>query len=492
MSSFFGRAFYSFDDRYLLTATIRRDGSSKFAKGKRWGWFPSAALAWRASQESFLRDIPWLNNAKLRAGWGMTGNQNVADWATIALLSYKTTPWGIGVLTGNTPAPDLTWETTHSYNLGVDLGFLDNRIELVADVYYKKTKNLLLQVQLPAFLGSKGQGSASNPWDNIGSLENKGFELTLNTTNITNRDFQWTSNLTFSLNRNKVVALDTETATLEKTFQTGSYNHVVTRTVVGQPIAQFWGYKVIGRFDEPTDFYYHDKDGSVKQVAIPAGNTIAESSTWLGDYIFEDVNKDGVIDANDSQFIGNPEPKFTWGFGNTLSWKGIDLTLFFTGAYGNKLLNMTRMNIEDPRVNSNILRSSLNYARIGLIDPNGPADDFRNLHIVNADETIMPAVQKSNANNNFTQVSDRFIEDGSYIRLQNISLGYTFPRQWIRKIYLENVRLYMNIQNVHTWTKYKGLDPEVGAMYGDALMTGLDYGRYPSPRIYTFGLNVSF
>lgn len=492
MSSFFGRAFYSFDDRYLLTATLRRDGSSKFSRGKRWGWFPSAALAWRASQESFLRDIHWLNNAKLRAGWGMTGNQNVADWATIALLSYKTTPWGIGVLTGNTPAPDLTWETTHSYNLGLDLGFLDNRIELVADVYYKKTKNLLLQVQLPAFLGSKGQGAASNPWDNIGSLENKGFELTLNTTNITNRDFQWTSNLTFSLNRNKVVALDTETATLEKTFQTGSYNHVVTRTVVGEPIAQFWGYKVIGRFDEPTDFYYRDKDGNVKQVAIPAGNTIAESSTWLGDYIYEDVNGDGVIDANDSQFIGNPEPKFTWGFGNTLSWKGIDLTVFFTGSYGNKLLNMTRMNIEDPRNNSNILRSSLNYARIGLIDPNGPADDFRNLHVINPDETIMPAVQRSNANNNFTQVSDRFIEDGSYIRLQNISLGYTFPRQWMRKIYLENVRVYMNIQNVHTWTKYKGLDPEVGAMYGDALMTGLDYGRYPSPRIYTFGLNVSF
>lgn len=327
---------------------------------------------------------------------------------------------------------------------------------------------------------------------NIGSLENKGFELTLNTTNITNKDFQWTSNVTFSLNRNKVVGLDTETATLEKTFQTGSYNHVVTRTVVGEPIAQFWGYKVIGRFDEPTDFYYKDEQGNVKQVAIPAGNTIAESSTWLGDYIYEDKNNDGVIDANDAQFIGNPEPKFTWGFGNNFSWKGIDLSVFFTGSYGGKLLNMTRMAIEDPRTNGNMLRTSLNYAKIGLIDPDGPADDFRNLHVINADQTIMPAVQKSNANNNFTQVSDRFIEDGSYIRLQNISLGYTFPRQWMRKIFLENVRVYMNIQNVHTWTKYKGLDPEVGAMYGDALMTGLDYGRYPSPRIYTFGLNVSF
>lgn len=492
ISSFFGRAFYSYDDRYLLTATVRRDGSSKFAKGNRWGWFPSVALAWRASQEEFLRDIPWLYNAKLRAGWGSTGNQNVADWATMALLSYKTTPWGTGVLTGNTPAPELTWETTTSYNVGVDLGFLDNRIEFIADVYYKKTNDLLLQVQLPAFLGSAGQGAASNPWDNIGSIENKGVEFTLNTTNISNQDFQWTSNLTFSLNRNKVVSLDTETATIEKTFQTGSYNHVVTRTVVGEPIAQFYGLKVIGRFDEPTDFYYHDADGNVKQVAIPAGNTIAESSTWIGDYIYEDANHDGVIDANDYQFIGNPEPKFTWGLGNTLSWKGFDLTLFFTGSYGGKLLNMTRMSIEDPRSNSNILKSSLNYAVIGKIDPNGPDNDYRNLHVVNADKTIMPAVQKSNANSNFTVVSDRFIEDGSYIRLQNISLGYTFPRQWMRKIHVENLRVYMNIQNVHTWTKYKGLDPEVGAMYGDALMTGLDYGRYPSPRIYTAGVNVSF
>lgn len=492
ISSFFGRAFYSYDDRYLLTATVRRDGSSKFAKGNRWGWFPSVALAWRASQEEFLRDIPWLYNAKLRAGWGSTGNQNVADWATMALLSYKTTPWGTGVLTGNTPAPELTWETTTSYNVGVDLGFLDNRIEFIADVYYKKTNDLLLQVQLPAFLGSAGQGAASNPWDNIGSIENKGVEFTLNTTNISNQDFQWTSNLTFSLNRNKVVSLDTETATIEKTFQTGSYNHVVTRTVVGEPIAQFYGLKVIGRFDEPTDFYYHDADGNVKQVAIPAGNTIAESSTWIGDYIYEDANGDGVIDANDYQFIGNPEPKFTWGLGNTFSWKGFDLTLFFTGSYGGKLLNMTRMNIEDPRSNSNILKSSLNYAVIGKIDPDGPDNDYRNLHVVNADKTIMPAVQKSNANSNFTVVSDRFIEDGSYIRLQNISLGYTFPRQWMRKIHVENLRVYMNIQNVHTWTKYKGLDPEVGAMYGDALMTGLDYGRYPSPRIYTAGVNVSF
>ena len=230
IASFFGRAFYSFDERYLLTATIRRDGSSKFAKGNKWGWFPAVALAWRASQESFLRNNAIINNLKLRAGWGATGNQNVSDYAYMALLSYKTTPWGTGVLTGNTANPDLTWETTHSYNVGIDLGLFQNRIEVIADVYYKKTKNLLLQLPLPAYLGSSGQGAASNPWGNVGSLENKGIELTVNTTNITNKDFQWTSNLVFSLNRNKVLELDTDNSSIEKSYQPSSASYIVTKT----------------------------------------------------------------------------------------------------------------------------------------------------------------------------------------------------------------------------------------------------------------------
>lgn len=489
--SWYGRVFYSYDDRYLATATIRRDGSSKFAKGHKWGWFPSAALAWRASGESFMRQLTWFNNAKLRLGWGMTGNQNVDQWASVALLSYKTTPWGTGVLTGNTPNQDLTWETTYSYNLGVDLGFLDNRIEVIADLYYKKTKNLLLQVQLPAYLGSYGQGAASNPWQNIGSLANKGFELTINTTNIVNSEFRWLTNLVFSLNRNKVLSLDTETATLERSFQPSSTNYIVTKTVVGQPIAQFWGYKVVGRFDKPTDFYYHDANGNLKPVAIPEGNTIDPASTWLGDYIYEDINGDGVINSEDCTFIGNPEPKFTLGFGNTFEYKGFDLNIFFTAVVGNKALNLNRMLIEDPRQNGNILKSALNYAIVERYDPNGP-DDYRNYYVSNAGSTMMPAVQRSDANANYTRVSNLFIEDASYLRLQNLSFGYTFPRDWMRKIYLESIRVYFNVQNVFTITKYKGLDPEVGAMYGDALRTGVDYGRYPSPRIYTFGINVTF
>ena len=490
--SYFGRAFYSFDDRYLLTATLRRDGSSKFAEGHRWGWFPSAAFAWRASNEAFLKDNKVISNLKFRLGWGATGNQNVEDWAYTALLATYTTPWGVGVLNANNANPNLKWETTYSTNVGIDLSLFNGRIEFIADWYYKKTKDLLLKLDLPAFLGSgagSGYGVASNPWGNIGSLRNTGVEFTLNTDNIEYKGFSWRTNAVLSLNRNKVVSLDTATGTLPKTLQIGSETATVTNTIVGQPIGQFWGYKVIGRFDKPEDFYYKDKNGNVKQVAIPEGSKIAQNGTWLGDYIFADLNNDGVINNDDQTFIGNPEPKFTWGFGNTFSYKGIDLTIQFSGSYGNKILNYGRRSLEVSGSTSNLLRSVMDFARVEKIDPNGP-DDYRNYHVTNP-ETIQPRLYTSNSNRN-DRVSDAYVEDGSYIRLQNISLSYTLPRTWLKHIYLTNVKIYCNLQNVATITKYKGYDPEVGSLWGNALMNGIDYGRYPSPRIYTFGLNVTF
>ena len=490
--SYFGRAFYSYDDRYLFTATLRRDGSSRFADGHRWGWFPSAALAWKISNESFMKGTSnVINNLKLRLGYGSTGNQNLADWAYMALLSSKSTPWGTGVLTANNANPDLTWETTDSYNIGLDLNMLSNRIEFIFDWYYKKTRNLLLQIPLPAYLGSSGNGAASNPWSNVGSMSNRGVEMTLNTVNIDKAGFQWRSNLVFSLNRNKVIGLDTESSTIDKTFQVGSDVSTVTRTSVGHPIGQFWGYKVIGRFDKAEDFYYKDGNGNVKAVALPEGSSIGKDKTWIGDYIFEDVNNDGVINNQDETNIGNPLPDFTYGIGNTFSWKGFDLTIFFSGSYGNDVINYNRRFLEDVRSNSNLLTSAANYAKLGVIDANLPADDFRNLYVTNAGVTRLPRLSASSTNAN-NRMSDLYVEDGSYLRLQNISLSYTLPKSIVRKIKLENIKVYMNLQNVYTWTKYDGFDPEVGAMYGDALMTGLDYGRYPSPRIYTFGLNVSF
>ncbi len=496
--SYFGRMLYNYDDRYLVTATLRRDGSSKFYKDNRWGWFPSAALAWRISQESFLKNNKVINNLKLRLGWGATGNQNVEDWAYLAMLKNYTTGWGVGVLNGNTANEKLKWETTYSWNVGLDLSLFDSRIDLVADWYYKKTNDLLMRIDLPAFLGGAGSdeayGTASNPWGNIGSLRNTGFEFTINTVNIKSKAFQWTSNIVFSLNRNKVLSLDSATGSLPQTIQIGSDVTTVTNTVVGKPIGQFWGYKVIGRFDKASDFYYKDAQGNVKQVALPEGTSIASSPTsggiFIGDYIYEDVNGDGVINNKDQTFIGNPEPKFTFGFGNTFSYKGFDLTFQFSGSYGNKVVNYARRWLEITGSTSNQLRTVLDYARLQKIDANGP-DDYRN-YIVTNTNTIQPRLStESGANNNF-RMSDKYVEDGSYIRLQNVSLSYTLPKQWLKNIFLSNVKVYCNIQNLFTITKYKGFDPEVGSYRGIALCNGVDYSRYPSPRIYTVGVNVQF
>ena len=488
--SYFGRLFYNFDDRYLLTATLRRDGSSKFAEDNRWGWFPSAALAWKVSNENFLKDNKVLNNLKLRLGWGATGNQNVENWAYMALLASKTTPWGTGVLNGNNANPNLKWETTYSTNVGLDFAFFNNRIEFIVDWYYKKTKDLLLQMPLPGFLGSTGQGAATNPWANVGSIRNTGVEFTLNTVNIDKGDFLWRSNVVFSLNKNKVTALDTENSELYYNLSIGSDNTNVTKTVVGKPIGQFWGYKVIGMFNKPEDFYYKDAQGNVKQVALPEGETIGKNEAWLGDFIFADINGDGVITNDDQTFIGNPEPKFTWGFGNTFSYKGFDLTVFFTGSYGNDVINYNRRWTEITGSTSNLSKDVLGYARVEMIDPNGP-DDFRNYHVVNAG-TTMPRLYTDSYKNLNNRMSDNYVEDGSYIRLQNVSLAYTFPKSWTKKIHLENLKIYCNRQNLFTWSEYKGYDPEVGSLYGNTLLNGVDYGRYPTPRIYTVGLNVAF
>ncbi len=489
--SYFGRMFYSFNDRYLLTTTLRRDGSSKFAAGNRWGWFPSAAIAWKISNESFLKDNDVINNLKLRLGWGKVGNQNVENYAYTSTMSTVATIWGTGLLSGNTANPDLQWETTSSSNLGFDISLFRNRIEFIADVYYKKTDNLLLQLPLPAYVGTVGQGSTSAPWANIGSLENKGIEFTLNTVNIDKKDFTWKSNIVFSLNRNKVLSLDTESSILDREIQEGSERTIVTRTAVGQPIGQFYGYKVIGRFEKATDFYYKDADGNVKPTAIPSGMTISETGVWIGDYIFQDINEDGVINEEDRTYIGNPEPNFTYGFSNSFQYKNFDLTIGITGSYGNEVVNYQRRWLENPRENTNLLTKASQYAVLSKIDPNGPVD-YRNLQITGGDPYMPRMAASSAASTSNYRYSDKFVEDGSYLRIQNISFGYFFPKRWTSKIKIENLKLYANLQNVYTFTKYSGYDPEVGSTNQDALMTGLDNARYPSPRIYTFGLNLTF
>lgn len=496
ISSYFGRLFYSYDDKYLLTTTLRRDGSSKFAADNRWGVFPSAAFAWKVSNENFLKNSTVIDNLKLRLGWGAVGNENAPLYAYTSTFNTVATNWGTGLLAANTANKDLQWETTSSSNAGIDLGLFKKRIELIADVYYKKTTNLLLELPLPAYVGTVGQGSTAAPTVNIGSLENKGIEFTLNTVNIETEKFSWRSNFVFSKNKSKVLALNTQTGVLDKTIQSGSETTIVTRTAVGQPVGQFFGYKVIGRFNKATDFYYKDDQGNIHPVALPTladGSvmTIGENSMWIGDYIFEDKNKDGKINTDDLQYIGNPEADFAFGIGNTFSYQGFDINILLTGTYGNDVVNYQRRFLENPRGNDNLLKSALGYAQLELIDPAGP-NDFRNVKIVGGDPNMPRIAASPSASTSNYRFSDRFVEDGSYLRVKNISVGYNLPKKLISKYGIANLKIYTNMQNVLTFTKYSGYDPEVGAANQQALLTGIDNGRYPSPLIYTVGLNVNF
>ena len=494
-SSFFGRVFYSLMDRYLITATLRRDGSSNFAEGHRWGWFPSVALAWRISEESFIKDnVPEINNLKLRFGYGAVGNSNVPSMAWQATLNTVATNWGNGYLTGRIPNEFLSWEKTHSYNVGLDLGLWNDRVNLVLDGYYKRTDDLLMEAVLPAYMGTAGQGSASAPYGNMGSISNKGFEFTLNTININKRNFSWTSNLVFSLNKNRVEALNVENGVIDRTYQVSGTNTVVTRTQVGSSIGDFYGYQVIGRINDANDIY--DSEGNIK-VALPTTVINPNTGVWVGDWLFEDVVKDGVIDENDRKNLGSPLPLFTGGFGNTFTIGDFDLNVYFTYSYGNKVMNWLRVTMDNPSTTTNKFARANNYARISLIDPKGSDEDIYNVYVSSAGKGI-PRMSSGDVNDN-DRISSLYIEDGSYIRLQNLSLAYRIPTKLLERAHIASARVSLNIQNLFTITKYTGYDPEVGMTMDqystsgqDALMNGIDTGRYPSPRIYTLGLSIGF
>ena len=490
IESYFGRLNYNFGDRYLLTATLRADGSSSFGPNNRWGYFPSVALAWRASQESFLKDISWLSNLKLRLGWGLVGNQGAGNYAYGATMGAVSTIWGTGYVQSSYPNADLKWEKTNSWNVGLDLSLFKNRIELIVDAYYKKTDNMLVQATLPSY----ATGAISAPWVNVGAMENKGFEFTLNTVNISNKNLTWKTGITFSLNRNKVTSLYTESATLPGELDGKLY----TMTTEGNPVAQFYGYKVKGMFTTEEDFYAKDKNGDYlldengnrKFVALPTGKTVKENEIWYGDYIWEDLNGDGVIDEQDRTNIGNPHPKFTFGLNNTITWKDFDLTIFINGSVGNKIYNYLVQENAMPTNNSGMMAICNDYARVELIDPDGERT-LNNMHVTNAGSAKVQRITPYNANDNNRQ-SDRFVEDGSYLRLKNIALGYNLPRKWLQKIGIESVRVYCNVQNAFTITGYDGYDPEIGSYNQNVKLTGIDFARYPSQRIYTFGMNVNF
>lgn len=491
IESYYGRLNYGYDDRYLLTFTLRGDGSSSFGPANRWGVFPSVALAWKINNERFLKDVEWLGNLKLRAGWGLVGNQSAAAYAYGVTMSSAASIWGTGFYAGNYPNDKLKWEETKAYNVGLDLNLFDNRVEFIFDTYFKDTDNLLMRAALPSYVS----GIIQSPWVNAGAMRNRGAEFTLNTVNISNRDFTWRTGVTISFNKNEITKLYTETAGLSGTIDGAQ---LLTYSEVGQPVGQYYGYKVAGMFKEEKDFYQIDADGNYLldkngnrlQAALPEDRHIAEDEVWVGDYKFEDLNGDGVIDEKDRTYLGNPEPKFSYGFNNTFTYKGFDLNIFLNGVYGNKLVNLFRQDFTNPMRNSNLLKEATGIARVELIDPAQP-NEIWNVRVANPDDAQVQRLNTADGNDN-NRMSDRFVEDGSYLRIKNIALGYTFPQKWVRKWRIENLRVYMNIQNAFTFTKYKGYDPEVGAYNYNVLLRGVDYARYPSQRIYTFGLNLSF
>lgn len=491
IESYYGRLNYGYDDRYLATFTVRGDGSSSFGPANRWGVFPSMALAWKINNEKFLKGVKWLNNLKLRLGWGLVGNQSASSYAYGVTMSSAASIWGTGFYAGNYPNDKLKWEETKAWNAGIDLNLFDNRVEFIFDTYLKNTDNLLMQASLPSYV----TGIINSPWVNAGAMENKGAEFTLNTVNISKKDFTWRTGITISFNKNKITKLYTETAGLSGTVD-GS--QTLTYSTVGQPVGQYYGYKVIGMFKEESDFYQRDADGNFLldkngnrlPVALPENQHIAKDEVWVGDYIFEDLNGDGVIDEQDRTYLGNPEPKFSYGFNNTFTYKGFDMNIFINGVYGNKLVNLFRQDFTNPMRNSNLLKEATGIAHVELIDPEQP-EEIWNVHVSNPESATVQRLNTADGNDN-NRMSSRFVEDGSYLRIKNISLGYTFPQKWTRKWHIENLRVYMNIQNAFTFTKYKGYDPEVGAYNYNVLLRGVDYARYPSQRIYTVGLNLSF
>lgn len=502
IESYFGRLNYNLLDRYLITATLRTDGSSSFGENNRWGWFPSAAFAWRISNEPFMEKAKFISNLKLRLGWGHVGNQSSGSYAYGATMSNVATAWGTGYYPGNFPNANLKWESTKAWNVGLDLSLFNNRIEFIVDWYYKNTDNLLMQASLPSYVINNDWMGMSAPWVNTGAIRNTGIEFTLNTVNISKKDLQWRTGATLSFNRNKLTALNSEGSTITGTIGTETY----TLSEIGGPVGRFYGYKVIGMFKEESDFYQKnaqgefllDATGNKVPVARPVDTNgelqpIAQNSVWVGDYIFEDINGDGKITEADRTFIGNPNPKFTFGLNNVITWKDFELSFFFNGSIGGDIYNLVRQQHTNTQGYGNKMSDVSNYARVALYDSEGSANDITNVYVSNASTASVQRISAAGTSlNDNNRVSDRFVENGSYVRLKTLSLAWNLPKKWLAPLKLEWVQVYGNVQNLFTISKYEGYDPEIGAQGQSVILQGIDNYRYPSQRIYTFGLKVKF
>lgn len=474
MMSMLLRANYNYNYKYYLTASFRADGSSKFPTDNRWGYFPSVGVSWNFNRENLFKDNWWLSNGKLRASWGLTGNnrtQTPYDYyqqITVRPGSGNSFDYVFdgervpGYHTSNMANDNLKWETTEQYNVGLDLGFFEDRIKLTGDWYRKNTRDLLLYALLPA---SSGYSQAMM---NIGQIRNQGVELSLETVNIRKRNFEWKTSFNIAFNRNKVVALTSGQHSLlssvawESTFN--AQNPYIS--TVGRPTGLMYGYIYEGTY-KPDEF---DAASGVLNKDIPYMSTYARDAIRPGDPKYRDMNGDGVIDDHDRTVIGSGQPLHTGGFGNNFSWKNFDLNVFFSWSYGNDVLNANRLVFEYGRIkHTNQLAS---YA--DRWSPQNPGSD----------------IPRSNANG-MQVYSSRVVEDGSFLRLKNVSLGYTLPTRTLRKVGISAMRVYLSADNIYTITGYSGPDPEVSTR-NSVLTPGFDWSAYPRAFGLTGGINITF
>jgi TonB-dependent starch-binding outer membrane protein SusC len=486
--AYFSRLNFGLNDKYLLTGTVRYDGNAIFSVKNQWVWSYSGAFAWKLNNEKFLSGISAINELKLRVGYGLTNKAAGRSYAYASTFSTVATGiTGIAQYQTNIGNPDLKWEQTKNGTIGLDGSFLDWRINFSVDFYNKATDRLAMQASLPMYSGIAigwSPGTFESPYINVGSMNNKGFDFRISTTNIKKKDFVWKTDLTVSRNINEVLKLNTDGAPI-----IGSKS----RTIEGHSLGEFYGYVVEGVYANKVDFL-GDPEKGIKPAARPVNSDgvmysygSALGSIWYGDIKFKDINGDGVITEKDQTYLGSPIPKFQLGLNNSVSYKNFDFNIFFSANYGNKVFNQMRVDGENPRMSVGNLSSLMDYAKLALIDPAGSATDVNNVYVLNP-ETKIQGIRNDNTNEN-NRTSDRYIEDGSFIKCKTISLGYTFPASWLQRVHISYLRAYVNVTNVFTITKYSGMDPEIGSW--DPREAGVDYGYYPQSRVFTFGVNVS-
>ena len=447
--SYMARVNYSYEDRYLLTATIRRDGSSRFGKKHRWGTFPSVSVAWRASQEKWFPKNDYINDLKVRAGYGVTGSQaSVGNYSYLA--SYNTSVYPFGISSGNQTAlvsstlanPYIHWEEVAQTNIGFDASLFNSRVMFSFDAYLKETRDMLVKASIPI---TSGFEDTTTTYTNAGKVRNQGIEMSLHTINLTG-ELGWETNLTATYNKNKIKDLNSDVPYYINQIN----NSYVTMLAKDYPINVFYGYVTDGIFQNQSEVNTH----AVQPGAEP------------GDIRFRDLNNDGVINDSDRTVIGNPNPSWLFSMNNSLSYKGFELSVFLQGIAGNKIYNAN------------------NIDNTGMAAAYNQTTDVLKRWQGEGTSNSMPRAVFGDPNQN-TRVSDRFVENGSYLRLKNITLSYTFPKQWLQKAQIENARLSLSCENVATITGYFGFDPEVG-------INGIDQNRYPISRTFSLGLNFNF